>query len=380
MNKFVIVLGIGGAGVKIVGRIATSISSSQLSCAVLDTDKTSLENSSVQNKIQIGFKWTKGLGTGGDINKAQVAFSQSRSIINELVKDTDLIIVTGGFGGGTASAGAQIIGSEARKLEIPVIFMLTVPFSFEGHGKNSIANKAISELLHIADVVIPILNDNLFVSLPPGTPMNEAFEKADIEVGEAIIGISEIIRCENFISTDISNMKNVFENCKTLCSIGIGKVEKNESLNRSHLVLERMSTSPLLGTIKQIKNADVIYISLIGGKDLEIGEMKYILEAVERMTSSNSKIIISTNTDEIYNDTILLTVLCAKFDNDMIKINNSKKQKKQHNNAKEQLDFDDKLIPISKGKFLKSTPFIYNNEDLDEPTFQRKKIIIDKGL
>ncbi len=380
MNKYVIVLGIGGAGVKIVGRIASSASNSKLTYAVLDTDKASLDNSSVLHKVEVGFQWTKGLGTGGDFNKAQVAFSQSRTVIKELIKDAGLIIVTGGFGGGTASAGSQIIGSEARKLDIPIIFILTIPFTLEGHGKKSIANKAIKELFPIADIVIPILNDNLFTSMSPKSPMEEAFEKADVEVGEAIIGISEIIRCKNFISTDIASMKNVFGDCKTECSIGIGKIEKNESLNNPHLVLERMTTSPLLGTIKQIQEADIVYISLLGGKDLEIGEMKYILEAVERMTSETSDIMISTNTDHEYNGTILLTVLCAKFDNNIVRTKASKQQYKKRTEDLEQLTFNDKLTPVTKGKFLKSTPFIYQNEDLDIPTFQRHKIIIDKGL
>ena len=37
------------------------------------------------------------------------------------------------------------------------------------------------------------------------------------------------------------------------------------------------------------------------------------------------------------------------------------------------------LDPVSKGIMERTTPVIWNNEDLDEPTYKRRKLMIDDG-
>ena len=37
------------------------------------------------------------------------------------------------------------------------------------------------------------------------------------------------------------------------------------------------------------------------------------------------------------------------------------------------------LEPISKGIMERTTPVMWNNEDLDEPTFKRRNAVIDDG-
>ena len=387
------VIGIGRAGVKIIDTMTRINATSRLHMVAIDTDKDSLDNCAVSEKILADSGWRHGAGCGGDVIKGQRSLARERGRLAEMLKDTTLLIVTGGLGGGTATGGVPIISSVASDKNIPAVYMMTLPFSFEGHSKLRTAEDGVKELLPTADILMCLPNDLLFSAIEANTPADEAFLHADIEMARAILAVTEIFRCKTMLSADFSSFRSVLHRRRSVCCFGIGTAMASDGLNRCHIALERMLQSPLMGGTDQLKTANAVILIMTGGKDMQLSEMKKALEVAESFIPSTTRVIVGANTDEAYADTIQITAISVRYDKAdpaapepqpektfaraATPLSTANRENTSGGDLFEQAELP--LQNISKGIFVNSTPFIYNGEDFDIPTFQRKMIIIDKG-
>ena len=373
-----VVLGLGNAGIKIVGELAHLNGASWLSIGAADTDKSSLERCGIQNSFPVGFEWTHGAGCGGDVIKGERAFAHpSRSRIVEFLAGAALVVVTGGMGGGTATAGCSSIARTAKKMGIPSIFIITAPFSFEGHSRRKKAESGIKMLMTDADIVISVPNDILYSSIAEDTPAEEAFRRSDIEIARAVLGIAEIIRCGNMLSADISDFRNILQKRKSMCCLGLGSAERSEGENFGHLAIERLMASPLLGGPEKIRNADAVILTLTGGPELNIAEMKHSLEAVQRQTGEDTELIVGANTDPLYAGRMQLTLVSVKYELSSDAPEGSAGSAFTEEPKAEQGEFE--LDPVSKGIFENQSGNMPVSQDFDIPAFLRQGIHIDKG-
>ncbi len=391
------VIGIGRSGVKIIDTMARIQATSRLHLVAVDTDKDSLDSCAVAEKILADSGWRHGAGCGGDVIKGQRSLARERGRLADLLRDTTMLIVVGGFGGGTATGGVPIISSVASDRNIPAVYMMTMPFSFEGHSKLRIAEDGVKELLPTADILMCLPNDLLFSVMEANTPADEAFLHADIEMSRAILAVTEIFRCRTMLSADFSSFRSVLHRRKGVCCFGIGTAMASDGLNRCHLALERMLQSPLMGGADQLKSANAVILIMTGGKDMQLSEMKKALEVAESFIPPTTRVIVGANTDDAYADTIQITAIAIRYEKGEAS-SSAEPQLLQEKTFQRPVTppgqelmmgdnqsgdlFEQAELPlqnISKGIFVNSTPFIFNGEDLDIPTFQRKMIIIDKG-
>ncbi|MFA7230818.1 MAG: hypothetical protein WC071_06070 [Victivallaceae bacterium] len=393
-QKHVKVIGIGNSGVKIASRLYGLEMAGRLNITALDTDGLSLEQSSLPNdkKLLLDGGWRKGKGCGGDVLKGQRSMARERGGIEKLLDGASLLILTGGLGGGTATGGAPAFAGVAKKMEIPTIFVMTMPFSLEGHSKRKIAEDGIRELLPVVDVLLCLPNDLLFSTLPADTLVTDAFKNADLEVARAILGVSELVSVGNLLPADLADLSSVLNQKKSVCSIGVGVAASSDGLNRCHLALERMLDSPLLGGVTKLKEADAVFLSLTGGPDLSIGDTKKTFDAAIKFIGNETKVIIGANTDQTYSDMVQVTAITVNFDKQEKKPGVSKSDSflaetrvvdwKSDEKSVSSTGFEQGELPlqnISRGIFLNTTQVAYDGEDLDIPTFQRRMVIVDKG-
>ena len=110
------VIGVGGAGNNAVNRMLDA----GINCAeyyVVNTDSQILALSPCENKIQIGSALTKGLGAGADPDIGRAAAEESKEILTEAIRDTDLLFIIAGMGGDNIAA---ILAAAALLLLRPV--------------------------------------------------------------------------------------------------------------------------------------------------------------------------------------------------------------------------------------------------------------------
>lgn len=385
------ILGLGKAGVKIVNSLVELPEASWLDCAIADTDKSSINFSKLKNSFLIGEEWTRGLGCGGNIIKGERALAHKTNIqIKEFLNDASLLIIVAGFGGGTATGGAPVIARIAKEKNIPVVFAVTLPFAFEGHGKREISENQIRTLIKTPNTVIPIPNDLLYSSLPASTPFDEAFKKANKEVALSVLGIAELLRHNNLISIDLCDLHNILCKQKCECGIGIGIADAKDGSTRTHLAIKNLLESPLLGGRKRINKADALIISITGGSDLSIAEMKHALNSIAELADKKAQILVGANTSDSYREKAQITVIPITFDKTAEPIEEKTEiisgeiyrtalirniEKKSNETVQLELPFRNR----SRGIFTSTTPTTYKGQDLDIPTFQRQEIHLDLG-
>jgi cell division protein FtsZ len=130
------VIGVGGGGGNAVNRmIETQEGPIGVEMWIVNTDAQALAKSPIKNKLNIGAVLSRGLGAGGNPSVGAQAALESREDIQEMVKDTDLVFVTAGMGGGTGSGAAPIISECARTAGALTIGVVTKPFGFEGRKR-----------------------------------------------------------------------------------------------------------------------------------------------------------------------------------------------------------------------------------------------------
>lgn len=392
------VLAIGGAGCRVIGFLADSPLAAGLRFRALDTDASGLEASGLKPEscLLAGARWRSGRGCGGNVLDGQRAVAHERADIERLIAGAPLLLVVGGLGGGTASGGVPVVLSVARKLGIPALFLLTLPFTLEGHSKRKIAEDTVrNELLDLADAVICLPNDLLFSVLEPTTPLAEAFRLADSEVSRTVLALTAVLRHGNLLAPDFGSFVTLLRKRKSFCSIGIGVAERSlDGDGCGEAALERLLHSPLLGGAEKLGSADAVIFSLLGGPELSIGETRLLLELAGRNCRPEARLIVGAATGEEWRGMIQLCAVTVKFDAE------SEISEVMHRTAdrtpprtrggrsggtavapdSEALQLDLPLQePVSKGIMEKTAAVFWRNEDLDIPTYARRNVIIDNG-
>ena len=139
------VIGVGGGGNNAVNRMVNANIKSAEFIAV-NTDKQALLMSKAQHRVQIGEKLTRGLGAGADPEIGLKAAEESREVLSDLLKDTDLVFITAGMGGGTGTGAAPVIASIAKELGALTIAVVTKPFVFEGNAVWTMLKRVLKNL------------------------------------------------------------------------------------------------------------------------------------------------------------------------------------------------------------------------------------------
>lgn len=389
------VLGVGGAGCKILGALNAMKASQWLQLAVMDADSSDIEASGLRKTIILGTQWSYNEGCGGDWIKGERAVSSMRSEIKEFIQDSSLLIVVGGLGGGCCSGGAPVLGRLANECGVPAIFIMTTPFMFEGQVKHEVAENGIRQLLVDADIVLPVPNDILFTSISSDSPAREAFLKSDQSIAEAAFGIAEIMRNDKLLSADFADLREMVFRKKSVCNIATGESSSNEDGDRCVLAVERLLNSPLLGGENTLRNADAMLVTVVGGDDFTIGEMKQTLDMVRNLSGDQTIITAGVNSDSSRSGKLLLTVIALKCEElrqkrEALSLNSrqtsilpSGMQPEIEPNVGEELFQPEWVFQnLSRGYFTKSTPnpVKVEGDDVDIPTFQRQNITINKGV
>ncbi len=123
-------------------------------------------SSSAPQRIRIGDKLTRGLGSGGNPDIGHRAAEESRDELAEVCKGADMIFITAGMGGGTGSGAAPVIAEVARQSGALTIGVVTKPFTFEGSLRRRSAESASEQLAKNVDTLITIPNDRLLQIVP----------------------------------------------------------------------------------------------------------------------------------------------------------------------------------------------------------------------
>ncbi len=394
-SKYTIALvGIGHAGLRVLDEVAQKLTPSSSTLLIgIDSDSQSLKSvdASKINLLSVGLDWTQGLGTGGDLLRGERCAAQVRDQLLALVENADVVILTGGIGGGMASGGLPLIYRAMIRTRKPLIMMPTLPFKFEGQQRHINAKTALTELSG-ADVLLPISNDLLFSSVPHDIPAKEAFQMADQCVADAIMGIFNLFLSDPLIPAGYANLKNLIAGKRATAGIGVAITHNTLNPDCFPELLMDMVNSPLLGGARFLKEANALLCVMTASSDISIGEMRKALDNLKSHFSTQAVVVNGLHVNPDFKDTAQLTVIALKFDPVAIAETVNRNETvvtKTASRLRQLPPIQSSLFPeqpelplqeLTRGIFSSAPITLIEGQDFDIPTYQRFAVKIDTTI
>ena len=300
------VIGVGGGGGNAVNRMIKS-EIKGVEFIAINTDKHVLLQSQATHKIQIGEKVTKGQGAGARPEIGQRAAEESKDIITDALKGTDMVFITAGMGGGTGTGAAPIIANLAKEMGILTVGIVTKPFAFEGKKRMEQAEEGIRELAKNVDSLVVIPNERLkFFSTEKITLVN-AFDVADDVLRQGVKSISELIQTVGFINLDFADVSAIMRDAGH-AHMGVGRASGKD---KAEVAANAAVSSPLLETT--IDGAHGVIINFTSSPDIQLDEVEQAAKIISDAAHPEANVIFGVAFDDTLQDEIIVTVIATGF-------------------------------------------------------------------
>jgi cell division protein FtsZ len=283
------VIGVGGAGGNMVSWLyKKGIKGAEI--AVVNTDKQHLDVHEADRKVLIGRDLSKGLGAGGNPNVGGEAAKENLQEIKDIIKDSDMVFVCAGMGGGTGTGAAPVVAKLAKELGCIVIGTVTMPFELE-RARMDKAEWGLSELRQVSDSVI-VIDNNRLVNIAGDLPIQQAFAVANELISTMIKGIVETIAVPSLVNLDYADVKAIMGD-SGVCAIGVGESDAEHKVEEA---TRRALTNPLLDV--SYKGATGALIHVEGGSDLTLDDVSKVGDMVTETLDKDANVIWGARINE----------------------------------------------------------------------------------
>lgn len=276
------VIGVGGAGNNMVGWLYNKgIKGAEIMAC--NTDQQHLNMVDADRKFLLGKGVTRGLGCGGFPEKGAESAKESLQEVKQCLKDSDMVFVCAGMGGGTGTGAAPVIAQVARDTGAIVIGTVTMPFKIE-RARVDKAEFGLEQLREVSDTVI-VIDNNRLVKIAGNLPLQQAFAVANELVATMIKGIVETIAVPSLVNLDYADVRAIMKN-GGVAAIGVGA---SDTTNRVEEAVKGALQNPLLDI--NYNGATGALLHIIGGPDMTLDEINKIGELVTENLDSDANVI-----------------------------------------------------------------------------------------
>ena len=408
------IFGIGGAGCNAADHLARAHFNGTF--YALNTDAQALEKTALQNKVALGSRRTRGMGTGGDPDLGRIVAQDDLQNLKSLSTDADLVFILCGLGGGTGTGAAPVIAQAAKENGALVLAIVTTPFDFEGTRRQAQAQTGLQTLTAAADAVICLPNQKLFNILDENTSFVELFKTSNEMLADAVRGVWRLLTDSALKPVDFADLCSVTRarHAESAFAIveGIGDTRVDQ-------VVEKLLAHPLLDAGEVLAQAEAVLISIVGGPDLKMGEVNKLMTQINRHCEK-ANLVFGASINESYTEKLGLTLIASRSPKLDLKPEPSLTSDRAQSICADRPTFLDpdkterpssrivapapeltkegreriiskrgrkkiasrlqKELPleiVSKGRFDKSEPTIRHGEDLDMPTYIRRGVALN---
>jgi len=363
------VVGIGGGGGNALSFMVDEGGINGVEFIAVNTDAQALLNNKATVKIQIGENLTKGLGSGGDPEVGRQAAEESKERLKEDLGGADMIFLACGEGGGTGTGATPVIAEIAKESGALTIAVVTKPFEFEGSKRKFSADEGIMKLKEKVDTLIVVPNQRVLNIIDKKTPILDAFKRIDAVLHQGVKGIAELITTPGLINVDFTDIRTIMQGSGTaLMGVGVGSGDK-----RAIAAIKQAISSPLLDI--SIEGAKGVLFNVVGGPDLTMAEVDEAASIIAKSVDPDADIIFGAVIDEKMMDTIKVTIIATKFDDNRLKLFRFKKSEQTETTPQKISDIERKTEDkVEKESLNEEEDYIDDDSsEFDIPAFLRKK-------
>jgi len=276
------IIGCGGAGNNTINRLfAIGVEGAEM--IAINTDKQHLDIISADKKILIGKNLTRGLGAGGVPDKGRRAAEMARRTLKDILKDTDLVFITAGMGGGTGTGSVPVVAEIAKECGAIVIGMVSTPFRVERHRLRQAETGLEKMRKHCHTSVV--LDNNRLLSYAPNLPLEQSFSVMDQLIASTVKGISETITKPSLINLDYADVRSVMD-CGGVAVMLVGETNNQERVDS---VVNECLNHPLMDV--DYRGATGALIHITGGSDLTLSEAEKIASSLTFELDNKANVI-----------------------------------------------------------------------------------------
>ena len=386
-------IGLGGAGGKALERAAAAMPAGCADCVAIDTDFAALAQLPRCRPIEIGAARFEGLGSAGDKAGSAKALAESADL-REIFGSARIAVITAGLGKGGAGLLPPILDA-AYARNIPVLCVLTTPFAFEPRETARSAEETLDAIADKPGCCLAVISNDALAA-PPDAPADDAAAdtaatlRASLDRASAALAawLSLLWKMTSLHGPDNLNLgeaalTDILRRGAGACHLGFATAT---GPYRVKTAMRRMLARDGAGIGAHASQARALLVGITGGADL------LLREVAETMSAFTTYIPLGA-TDRIRMGTILdplsdgaLSIAAIAFDDwrDQIQTESDPDELEMDAPAAPARGLANsrsgktlKRKPAETTKFSGTAPMIINDEDLDKPTYLRRRLNID---
>ena len=410
-SKVLRLFGVGDTGLSVLEMlIAGGVSPG--ACVAANAATPALAGSGATQKIRLETKNLRGLGSGGDPERGRLAAEEQSEALKSLCEGADVVFILAGLGGGSGTGISPVIARLAKAAGALVIGFVTLPFDCEGTRRRGLAEEGLEELRAAADAVVCLPNQKVFKLIDANTTVLDTFRIVDQLLADVAQGLWRLLSLKGLIEIPLDDV------CRLLqarhCDSGFAVAEA-AGLDRSARVLEKLLAHPVIDEGAALAEAEVVLVSLAGGRDLTMAEVNQLIEQIQARCES-AQVLMGASVDDRFGDRLAVTLMTFKkavsepaphgraeeLDTQLLdrkattrpgsrflppppalpadqvqKLLSRQTRGSGAASRRSAVRLRQTQLPleiVSKGRFDKSEPTIHKGEDLDVPTYIRRGV------
>jgi cell division protein FtsZ len=359
-----LVMGVGSSGARAVAGMLSL--NPDMNAVSIDTD-TKVLDAINSNNIHVGTTVTRGHSSGGDVELGRQSIEKDSSSIRKQLRQVDLLVLVAGFGGGTGSGAVPVITRIAREAGALVLVMVTMPFKFEGPKSTRIAEEALKRIRSHADAIIRIPNEQLFDRADADLPVEQVFARSHQVMLDGIFSLSRMLSRNGICGLDFACIHTMLRNCDGFCHYAGADGSGDK---RADAVADSIMTHRLLNKGHLLERATGIIVGLTGGRDLKLCEIETVMGRIQEKLPDDVWMNFGVAVDPAFEGRLSAMVLVAEQWKEPLVDSHQMGLPFSRKSGQGEL----LLEATGKGEFSYTDPTVYNNEDLDVPTYIRRDI------
>jgi cell division protein FtsZ len=355
------VVGIGGCGCNTVNMLHENNLSEQVNLVAVNTDLAALNSINVEKKILIGENLTNGYGAGADPTIGYQAAQESEELLRSAIMDSDIVIITAGFGGGTGTGASPLVAKIARELNINCLAIVTLPFESEGQMRMDYALQGIDDIKEPIHAYITLSNDLLLEGLGESIGLFSAFNQSNEVLKNLLVALVHMLNETGYVNVDKNDFSTIlsFEGESIL---GVGKADSEEE---AYNALDQALNNPLV-SLANIDTAKGIIFQFFCKSEPKLSTYNGLIDHIRTKVTNRSVLIVpGVSLDPNLSSEIEILIIGSGISSETpvpiiepIVIKNTSESVEQDVEPSEPVYIDDELSFINQGESISDIPAI----------------------
>lgn len=393
--KKIVVIGIGGTGCSVVEKINT-YNLNGIKTFYIDLDTEAVNNSTITDKIFVPNKLAREFNTENISTSANQELAKALKPFIDSLPKAEIVFTVCGLGGIMGTVIAPIVLQMLKEKSFWVWSVNTIPFFFEGKTKILNSLRQLKPIQQYSSAIFAIPHDKVFKMVDKELSMKEAFTPAGSICVDLIIDVYKLTSGNGVnkrINIKFSDIKDKLSN-KRSTSFGIGE---GVGQDRMITAFGKAINSSLLGR-EILSSAERVIVNISGSEGLKLDEVNKGMEFLYTQIPKEKNIIFGVTIDNKLQDSVKADIIVIGIDtgsadnwglslsNDtnikesaipqgaelagrFSKLGRQSQPQTTQKHKQTMIDFK----KMAKGCFEKSEATLFGGEDLDVPTFLRRK-------